>query len=104
MYSQPNFPLLVPVATPVPTLGPVMTRLTQKLAHLTTSHATNTAALNTLARERNEVDSREKEMREMVEKAEEKRAWFGNLKEWVEGVAGFLDEKVDHIVLAFCTD
>lgn len=33
-------------------------------------------------------------MRQMVEKAEAKRAWFGQFKEWVEGVAGFLDEKV----------
>lgn len=73
-----------------------MSRLAQQLAQMTTSHATNTAALNTLARERNEVDSREKEMREMVEKAEEKRAWFESFKEWVEGVAGFLDEKVNH--------
>ena len=30
----------------------------------------------------------------MVEKAEAKRAWFQNFNEWVEVVAGFLDEKV----------
>ncbi len=40
------------------------------------------------------MDDREKDMRQMVEKAEAKRAWFGQFKEWVEGVAGFLDEKV----------
>lgn len=40
------------------------------------------------------MDDREKEMRQMVERAEAKRAWFGQFKEWVEGVAGFLDEKV----------
>ena len=32
-------------------------------------------------------------MRETVEKAEAKRAWFQSFSEWVEGVAGFLDEK-----------
>ena len=29
----------------------------------------------------------------MVEKAEAKRAWFQSFSEWVESVAGFLDEK-----------
>jgi len=33
-------------------------------------------------------------MRELVEKAESKRAWFEGFKEWTESVAGFLDEKV----------
>jgi GC-rich sequence DNA-binding factor len=40
------------------------------------------------------LDDREAEMRDMVGRAEEKRAWFNSFKEWVEGVAGFLDEKV----------
>lgn len=40
------------------------------------------------------MEAREKEMRDMVGKAEEKRGWFGSFREWVEGVAGFLDEKV----------
>ncbi|KAF8171926.1 nineteen complex-related protein 2-domain-containing protein [Mycena galopus ATCC 62051] len=73
--------------------GPALARLTQQLTQLTTSHASNTAALTNLGQERTEVDDREKEMRQMVEKAEAKRAWFGQFKEWVEGVAGFLDEK-----------
>lgn len=85
---------LVPSATPVPTLAPAITRLTEKLTQLTTSHANNAAALTSLAQERNDVDAREKEMRDMVERAEDKRAWFGSFREWVEGVAGFLDEKV----------
>lgn len=84
----------VPPATTIPTLNPAIDRLSQQLAKLATSHATNTAALNSLAQERAEVDSREKEMREMVGKAEEKRAWFGSFREWLESVAGFLDEKV----------
>jgi GC-rich sequence DNA-binding factor len=85
---------LVPPSTPLPSLGPALARLTQQLTQLTTSHASNTAALTNLGQERTEVDDREKEMRQMVEKAETKRAWFGQFKEWVEGVAGFLDEKV----------
>lgn len=71
-----------------------MTRLSQQLALLTTSHANNSAALNSLAKERLDVDEKEKEMREMVIKAEDKRAWFGDFRDWLDSVAGFLDEKV----------
>lgn len=85
---------LVPPATPLPTLAPALARLSEQLAKITTSHANNTAALHNITQEREHVDQREKEMREMVGKAEEKRAWFGSFREWVEGVAGFLDEKV----------
>ncbi|KAG6853058.1 hypothetical protein C0991_007202, partial [Blastosporella zonata] len=86
-------PAPIPSATPIPTLGPAMARLTEQLTNLTTSHASNTTALGSLARERAEVDEREAEMREMVERAEDKRAWFESFKDWLEGVAGFLDEK-----------
>jgi hypothetical protein len=87
----------VPIATPVPTLAPALARLTQQLTQLTASHTSNTAALNSLAQERDDVDKREMEMREMVGKAEEKRGWFEQFRDWVEGVAGFLDEKVRFI-------
>ncbi|KAJ7244984.1 nineteen complex-related protein 2-domain-containing protein [Mycena haematopus] len=83
----------IPPVTPLPSLGPALARLSQQLTQLTTSHASNTAALTTLGQERTEMDDREKEMRQMVEKAEAKRAWFDQFKEWAEGVAGFLDEK-----------
>ncbi|KAF7288531.1 GC-rich sequence DNA-binding factor-like protein [Mycena chlorophos] len=83
----------IPPPTPLPSLAPALSRLTQQLAQLTTSHASNTTALTNLAKERLEIEEREKEMRQMVEKAEVKRAWFGEFREWVEGVAGFLDEK-----------
>ncbi|KAF7364986.1 GC-rich sequence DNA-binding factor-like protein [Mycena venus] len=86
-------PAPIPPSTPLPSLGPALARLTQQLTQLTASHASNTAALTTFGQERTEVEDREKEMRQMVEKAEAKRAWFGQFKEWVEGVAGFLDEK-----------
>jgi GC-rich sequence DNA-binding factor len=84
----------VPLATPVPSLGPAISRLSEQLSLLTASHAKNSATLTTLAQERKQVDDREKEMRDLVEKAEIKRAWFEAFKEWTESVAGFLDEKV----------
>ena len=84
----------VPPATPVPNLSTAIARLSEQLAQLTTAHAKNSTSLTALGQERFEIDNREKEMREMVEKAEEKRAWFQSFSEWVEGVAGFLDEKV----------
>ena len=65
------------------------------------SHASNTAALNSLAEEREQLDQRETELREMVTKAEEKRSWFVGFKEWVEVVATFLDEKVCTIYSIF---
>ncbi|KAJ2933384.1 hypothetical protein H1R20_g3695, partial [Candolleomyces eurysporus] len=86
-------PAPIPAPSSIPTLQPAMTRLSQQLALLTTSHANNTAALNSLAQERLDVDEKEKEMRDMVIKAEDKRAWFGDFRDWLESVAGFLDEK-----------
>ncbi|CAK5284124.1 unnamed protein product [Mycena citricolor] len=86
-------PPVLPTSTPLPVLSPALSRLNQQLAQLTMSHAENTSALNEIGRERAEVDNREVEMREMVEKAENKRAWFSEFKDWVEGVAAFLDEK-----------
>jgi len=78
----------------LPSLGPAISRLSEQLTLLTSSHAQNSATLDSLAREREELDDKEKELRLMVEKAEEKREWFGSFNEWVESVAAFLDEKV----------
>ncbi|KAJ7021614.1 nineteen complex-related protein 2-domain-containing protein [Mycena alexandri] len=86
-------PAPIPPATPLPSLGPALARLTQQLTQLTTSHASNTTALANIGQERTEVEDREKEMRQMVERADAKRAWFEQFREWIEGVAGFLDEK-----------
>ncbi|KAF8073909.1 nineteen complex-related protein 2-domain-containing protein [Lyophyllum atratum] len=91
--KQTYKPAPIPAATSIPTLGPSMARLTEQLTLLTTSHAKNTAAMNNLAKERAEVADREAEMRAMVGRAEDKRAWFESFKDWLEGVAGFLDEK-----------
>ncbi|KAG5653109.1 hypothetical protein H0H81_002256 [Sphagnurus paluster] len=86
-------PAPIPAAAPIPTLDPAMARLSEQLNLLTLSHAKNTTAIDSLAKERAEIDDREKEMREMVGRAEDKRAWFESFKDWLEGVAGFLDEK-----------
>ena len=80
--------------TQIPTLGPAIGRLTQQLAELTTSHGNDTASLTALAKEKEKVSEKEKEMRVMVEKAEEKRAWFSDFRDWIEGVANFFDVKV----------
>lgn len=85
---------LVPQVVPIPTLGPAIARLTQSLTSLTTSHAASTTTMTALAEERLQLEAREQEMREMIVKAEEKRSWFAEFREWVESVATFLDEKV----------
>lgn len=84
----------VPAATNIPTLSSAVDRLALQLSQLTTSHATNTSTMNSLSVERDDVGRRETEMRDMVVRAEEKRAWFSSFDDWIEGVAGFLDEKV----------
>ena len=52
--------------------------------------------MHSLADERAQLEAREKEMREMIVKAEDKRSWFAAFREWVESVATFLDEKVGY--------
>ena len=85
---------LVPPVTPIPTMGAAIARLTQSMSELTTSHAQHSAAMSKLGEEQRLLEAREKEMREMIAKAEEKRSWFTAFREWVESVATFLDEKV----------
>ncbi|KAF8631700.1 hypothetical protein AX15_002248 [Amanita polypyramis BW_CC] len=86
-------PAPIPAMTPIPTLAPAIERLSQRLVTLTTSHGNNTVSLNSLAKEREDVNEKEKEMRMMIEKAEEKRAWFSGFRDWIEGMANFLDSK-----------
>lgn len=90
----------------LPVLAPALTRLSEQITKITMSHASDAAALNSIALERESIDKREREMRDMVDKAEEKRAWFDDFKEWIEGVAGFLDEKVkfELLLLLLVTD
>lgn len=86
-------PAPIPAITPIPTLGAAVARLTQSLTALTTSHAQNAASVASLEREEEQLETREKEMRDMITKAEDKRSWFAAFREWVESVATFLDEK-----------
>lgn len=65
---------------------------------MTTSHATNVKATASLVDEREQLDARETELRDMIAKAEGKRSWFAAFKEWVESVATFLDEKVGNVI------
>ncbi|KAH9841721.1 nineteen complex-related protein 2-domain-containing protein, partial [Rhodofomes roseus] len=83
----------IPPITPIPTLGAAVARLTTSLTALTTSHQQNTATMASLGEEQLKLDVREKDMREMIAKAEDKRSWFAAFREWVESVATFLDEK-----------
>ncbi|PFH46529.1 hypothetical protein AMATHDRAFT_154582 [Amanita thiersii Skay4041] len=91
--KQTYKPAPIPAMSPIPVLAPAIDRLAQQIAVLTTSHAKDTAALNTLAQEQEDVNKWEQELRSMVEKAEEKRSWFSSFREWIEGVANFLDAK-----------
>ncbi|EIW80893.1 GCFC-domain-containing protein [Coniophora puteana RWD-64-598 SS2] len=83
----------IPPSTNLPSLGPAIDRLAQSLAALTTSHVTNTTSMNTLVEERDQLDTRESELRKLVESAEAKRSWFVAFREWIENVAAFLDDK-----------
>lgn len=94
-----SYILLVPPIVPLPTLDSAIHRLTESLTQLTTSHSANTSSMTTLADERIALESKEKNMRTMVEEAESKRSWFDSFKEWVETVATFLDEKVSFTFL-----
>ncbi|KAH9851709.1 nineteen complex-related protein 2-domain-containing protein [Lenzites betulinus] len=86
-------PAPIPAITPIPTMGAAMARLTNSMSELTMSHAEHSAAMSKLGEEQRLLEAREKEMREMITKAEEKRSWFNAFREWVESVATFLDEK-----------
>ncbi|KDQ09945.1 hypothetical protein BOTBODRAFT_36752 [Botryobasidium botryosum FD-172 SS1] len=86
-------PASIPAETPLPSLGAAISQLNAKLTNLTVSHASHTAALTTLGGERESLESKEKEMREMVEKTVAKKDWFSELRERIESVANFLDDK-----------
>ncbi|KAG8214632.1 nineteen complex-related protein 2-domain-containing protein [Butyriboletus roseoflavus] len=83
----------IPPATEIPALGPAIERFQRSLALLSDSHALNTGAITSIAEQRTELDTRETELRLMIAVAESKRGWFAEFKDWIEGVAAFLDEK-----------
>lgn len=75
-----------------------MSRLSLSLTELIESHAKSTTSMTSLSDERQVLQLKEKEMRIIVEKAEQKRSWFHAFREWVETVATFLDEKVSYVM------
>lgn len=64
------------------------------MTEITTSHAASTSSLSKLADEQAILESKQQDVRSMIEEAEGKRGWFDAFREWVETVATFLDEKV----------
>lgn len=64
------------------------------MSQLLASHSSNTSSISQLADERLTIEIKEKDMRELVVSAENKRSWFSGFRDWVEAVAAFLDEKV----------
>ncbi|KAH7914293.1 nineteen complex-related protein 2-domain-containing protein [Hygrophoropsis aurantiaca] len=86
-------PAPIPPSSAIPNLGSAVDRLAQTLTSLTVSHAKNTSAGASLADEREQVDTREAQLRNLIDKSEHKRSWFVAFREWIESVATFLDEK-----------
>ena len=95
----PSDTRIVPAAIPIPALEPAIARLSQTLSNLTTSHSSNVSAMTSAADELVQIEEREKELREAIEGTEARRSWFTAFREFVEGVAHFLDEKVKCLLL-----
>lgn len=85
---------IVPAMVPIPTLEPAIARLSQTLSNLTTSHSNNISEMTAAADELSQIEEREKELREAIENTEIQRSWFTAFREFLEGVAHFLEEKV----------
>lgn len=69
-------------------------RISQIMTSMQASHAQNTTSISALSAEQVQLDQRETELRDIITRAEEKRSWFADFREWLESVATFLDEKV----------
>ena len=65
---------------------------------MTGSHTQNTALISALSVERDQLDGRETELREIIARTEGKRRWFADFRDWLENVATFLDEKACLII------
>ena len=72
----------------------VQTRLTSALNDLRLSHGTNAETLESLAKERADLDRQEAELRAEVDRVSAYNGWFMDFQNWVEDVAAFLEEKV----------
>ena len=84
----------VPLLTDTPSLESSVMRLSQTITSVTASHAQNTVSISALSAEQVQLDERETELRDVVTRAEGKRSWFADFRDWLENVATFLDEKV----------
>lgn len=89
----------VPTMISIPTLESAVARLSQTLSNLTTSHSNNVSAMTSASDELAQIEEKEKELREAIERTETQRSWFAAFREFVEGVAHFLDEKVKSSVI-----
>lgn len=71
-----------------------MSRLSGTLGNSQSTHEMHQSNLEAVRAEQSQLDQKEHEMRDLVAKAEAKRAWMFDFHEWMETVATFLDEKV----------
>ncbi|GAA5838754.1 hypothetical protein JCM11251_006727 [Rhodosporidiobolus azoricus] len=83
----------IPQSVPIPTLTAALSRLTTTLSSLQATHTADASALLHFAREREDLDKQEQELREEVEKVEKKSLWFEEMKAEVGDWAAFLEEK-----------
>ncbi|GEM10195.1 GC-rich sequence DNA-binding factor [Rhodotorula toruloides] len=86
-------PAPIPQTSTLPSLASTTSRLAAMLSMLTTSHQLDSSSLAHFEKERQDLDTQEKELREEVQKVEKKSRWFDELKEEVEDWGAFLDEK-----------
>ena len=93
-FETPSHTGPVPPLTEIPSLESSVMRLSQTITSVTASHAQNTTSISALSAEQVQLDERETELRDIVTRAEEKRSWFTDFRDWLESVATFLDEKV----------
>ncbi|KAF8327394.1 nineteen complex-related protein 2-domain-containing protein [Cantharellus anzutake] len=84
---------LVPTPTNLPSLVTAMSRLSGTLSNLESAHTRHEIGLEAVEAERTQLLQKEIDMRRMVEAAEHKRVWFNDMKEWMDTIAVFLDEK-----------
>ncbi|BGP09779.1 GC-rich sequence DNA-binding factor 2 [Rhodotorula toruloides] len=86
-------PAPIPQTSTLPSLASTTSRLAAMLSTLTTSHQLDSSSLAHFEKERQDLDTQEKELREEVQKVEKKSRWFDEFKEEVEDWGAFLDEK-----------
>ncbi|BGP33773.1 hypothetical protein JCM10296v2_005577 [Rhodotorula toruloides] len=86
-------PAPIPQTSTLPSLASTTSRLAAMLSTLTTSHQLDSSSLAHFGKERQDLDTQEKELREEVQKVEKKSRWFDEFKEEVEDWGAFLDEK-----------